>query len=153
MKAMILAAGRGNRMGCLTQDSPKPLLKVKGKCLIDWHLHKLSEAGFRDVVINVSYLSEKIIKYVGDGSKWHLNITISSESVALETAGGIKKAITYLGSEPFVVINADIFSNYDYQKLKSIIFKNTTLAYLVLVNNPDHNLKGDFGLSKDGAEQ
>ena len=71
--------------------------------------------------------------------------------MALETAGGIKKAITYLGSEPFVVINADIFSNYDYQKLKSIIFKNTTLAYLVLVNNPDHNLKGDFGLSKDGV--
>ena len=136
MKAMILAAGRGNRMGSLTQDSPKPLLKVKGKCLIDWHLHKLSEAGFRDIVINVSYLSEKIIQYVGDGSKWHLNITISNESVALETAGGIKKAITYLGSEPFVVINADIFSNYDYQKLKSIIFKNTTLAYLVLVNNP-----------------
>lgn len=151
MKAMILAAGRGNRMGSLTQDSPKPLLKVKGKCLIDWHLHKLSEAGFRDIVINVSYLSEKIIQYVGDGSKWHLNITISNESVALETAGGIKKAITYLGSEPFVVINADIFSNYDYQKLKSIIFKNTTLAYLVLVNNPDHNIKGDFGLSKDGA--
>ena len=85
MKAMILAAGRGNRMGSLTQDSPKPLLKVKGKCLIDWHLHKLSEAGFRDIVINVSYLSEKIIQYVGDGSKWHLNITISNESVALGT--------------------------------------------------------------------
>jgi MurNAc alpha-1-phosphate uridylyltransferase len=110
MKAMILAAGRGKRMGYLTQSCPKPLLKVKGRCLIDWHLSKLCEAGFKDVVINVSYLSKEIIEFVGDGSNWGLNISISEEIEALETAGGIKKAIKYLGDDPFVVINADIFS-------------------------------------------
>ena len=95
MKAMILAAGRGKRMGNLTQTCPKPLLKVKGRCLIDWHLSKLCEAGFKDVVINVSYLSKEIIEFVGDGSNWKLNIAISEEIEALETAGGIKKAIKY----------------------------------------------------------
>ena len=90
MKAMILAAGKGERMGNLTQNCPKPLLKVKGKCLIDWHLIKLCEAGFKDVVINVAYLSKEIIEFVGDGSTWGLNIYISEEEQALETAS--KKA-------------------------------------------------------------
>jgi len=117
MKAMILAAGRGKRMGNLTQTCPKPLLKVKGRCLLDWHLSKLSAAGFKDVVINVSYLSKQIIEFVGDGLIWGLNIAVSEEAEALETAGGIKKAIKYLGDDPFLVINADIFSNYDYKNL------------------------------------
>ena len=86
MRAMILAAGRGKRMCHLTQNHPKPLLKVKGRCLIDWHLSKLCEAGFKDVVINVSYLSKEIIEFVGDGSNWGLNISISEEIEALETA-------------------------------------------------------------------
>jgi len=151
MKAMILAAGRGERMGNLTKDNPKPLLKVKGRCLIDWHLKKLKNAGFKDIVINVSYLSKKIIEFVGDGSNWELNISISEETEALETAGGIKKAIKSLGDDPFVVINADIFSNYDYKNLKIRPLKKTNLGHLVLVNNPEHNLEGDFGLLNNGA--
>ena len=151
MKAMILAAGRGERMGNLTQSCPKPLLKVKGRCLIDWHLIKLCEAGFKEVVINVAYLSKEIIEFVGDGSKWDLNISISEEEHALETAGGINKAIKYLGDEPFAVINADIFSDYNYQNLKNSAIENKRVAHLVLVNNPEHNLKGDFGIMDDGV--
>ena len=151
MKVMILAAGRGERMGNLTQNRPKPLLKVKGRCLIDWHLIKLYDAGFKDVVINVAYLSKEIIEFVGDGSKWGLNIFISEEEQALETAGGIKQAIKYLGDEPFAVINADIFSDYNYQNLKNSALENKRIAHLVLVNNPEHNLKGDFGIMDDGV--
>jgi N-acetyl-alpha-D-muramate 1-phosphate uridylyltransferase len=150
MKAMILAAGRGERMGNLTQNCPKPLLKVKGRCLIDWHLIKLSEAGFKDIVINVAYLSKEIIDFVSDGSNWKLNITISEEIEALETAGGIKKAIKYLGGDPFAVINADIFSDYNYKNLKMISLQKKSMGHLVLVNNPEHNLKGDFGIVDDG---
>ena len=147
---MILAAGRGERMGYLTQNCPKPLLKVKGRCLIDWHLIKLCDAGFKDVVINVAYLLKDIIEFVGDGSKWGLNIYISEEEQALETAGGIKQAIKHLGDEPFAVINADIFSNYNYQNLKNRSLENERIGHLVLVNNPEHNLKGDFGIMDDG---
>ena len=150
MKVMILAAGRGERMGNLTQNCPKPLLKVKGRCLIDWHLIKLCEAGFKDVVINVAYLSKEIIEFVGDGSKWGLNISISEEEQALETAGGIKKAIKYLGDEPFAVINADIFSDYNYKNLKNRSLQKKSIGHLVLVNNPEHNPKGDFGIMDDG---
>jgi len=150
MKVMILAAGRGERMGNLTQNCPKPLLKVKGRCLIDWHLIKLSEAGFKDIVINVAYLSKEIIEFVGDGSKWGLNISISEEEHALETAGGIKKAMKYLGDEAFAVINADIFSDYNYENLKARSLQNNIMGHLVLVNNPEHNLKGDFGIMDNG---
>ena len=150
MKVMILAAGRGKRMGNLTQNCPKPLLKVKGRCLIDWHLIKLCDAGFKDVVINVAYLSKEIIEFVGDGSKWGLNISISEEKHALETAGGIKKAMKYLGDEAFAVINADIFSDYNYENLKARSLQNNSMGHLVLVNNPEHNLKGDFGIMDNG---
>ena len=150
MKVMILAAGRGKRMGNLTQNCPKPLLKVKGKTLIDWHLIKLSEAGFKDVVINVAYLAKEIIDFVGDGSNWKLNISISEEEKALETAGGIKEAINYLGDEPFAVINADIFSDFNYKNLKNRSLENNRIGHLILVNNPEHNLKGDFGIMDDG---
>ena len=151
MKVMILAAGRGERMGYLTQNCPKPLLKVKGRCLIDWHLIKLYDAGFKDVVINVAYLSKEIIEFVGDGSKWGLNIFISKEEQALETAGGIKQAVKHLGDEPFAVINADIFSDYNYKNLKNRSLENKRMGHLVLVNNPEHNLKGDFGIMDDGV--
>jgi N-acetyl-alpha-D-muramate 1-phosphate uridylyltransferase len=141
---------KGERMGNLTQNCPKPLLKVKGRCLIDWHLIKLYEAGFKDIVINVAYLSKEIIDFVRDGSNWKLNISISEEIEALETAGGIKKAIKYLGDEPFAVINADIFSDYNYKNLKMISLQKKSMGHLVLVNNPEHNLKGDFGIMDDG---
>jgi MurNAc alpha-1-phosphate uridylyltransferase len=146
MKAMILAAGRGERMGELTREIPKPLISARGKPLIEWHLEKLSTTGFKDIVINVCYLPEIIKDFVGDGSKWKLNVTYSEENPILETAGGIKNALSLLGEEPFAVINADIFSNFDYAKLQLINLNNTSDGYLVLVRNPEHNQAGDFGL-------
>ena len=112
MKVMILAAGRGLRMGSLTKDIPKPLIQVKGKPLIEWHLEKLANAGFKDIVINICYLPEMIKEFVGNGSRWELNVIYSEENPILETAGGIKNALPLLSYEPFVVINADIFSNF-----------------------------------------
>ena len=146
MKAMILAAGRGERMGELTRDIPKPLIIAKGKPLIQWHLEKLSTSRFKDVVINLCYLPKIIKDFVGDGSRWNLNVTYSEENPILETAGGIKKALPLLGKEPFSVINADIFSNFDYAKLKLIELNNSSDGHLVLVRNPEHNQAGDFGL-------
>ena len=146
MKAMILAAGRGERMGELTREIPKPLISARGKPLIEWHLEKLSTTGFKNIVINVCYLPEIIKDFVGDGSKWKLNVTYSEENPILETAGGIKNALSLLGEEPFAVINADIFSNFDYAKLQLINLNNTSDGYLVLVKNPEHNQAGDFGL-------
>ena len=142
---MILAAGRGERMGGLTKDNPKPLIKVRGKPLIEWHLEKLSATGFKDVVINVCYLPQIIKNFVGDGSTWQLNVTYSEENPILETAGGIKKALPLLGNDSFAVINADIFSNFDYAKLRLINLNNSSDGYLILVRNPEHNQAGDFG--------
>ena len=147
MKAMILAAGRGLRMGILTKDLPKPLLILRGRPLIEWHLKKLSNAGFKEVVINISYLPKKIKEFVGNGSKWGLHVTYSEENPVLETGGGIKKALPLLGSDAFLVINADIYSNFDYKRIQTIFLKKGADAYLILVKNPEHNLKGDFGLS------
>lgn len=147
MKAMILAAGRGLRMGDLTKDLPKPLLILRGRPLIEWHLKKLANAGFKEVVINVSYLPNKIKEFVGDGSEWGLHVTFSEESPVLETGGGIKKALPLLGSDAFFVINADIYSNFDYKKLRNFFLKKGIDAHLILVKNPEHNLKGDFGLT------
>ena len=146
---MILAAGRGERMGELTREILKPLISARGKPLIEWHLEKLSTTGFKDIVINVCYLPEIIKDFVGNGSKWKLNVSYSEENPILETAGGIKNALSLLGEEPFAVINADIFSNFDYAKLQLINLNNTSDGYLVLVENPEHNKSGDFGLSQN----
>jgi MurNAc alpha-1-phosphate uridylyltransferase len=148
---MILAAGRGERMGGLTKDNPKPLIKVRGKPLIEWHLEKLSATGFEDIVINVCYLPEIIKDFVGDGSRWQLNVNYSEESPVLETAGGIKNALPLLGKEPFAVINADIFSNFNYARLRLINLNNSSDGYVVLVDNPEHNQAGDFGLLKNNC--
>ncbi len=146
---MILAAGRGKRMKELTKETPKPLILTKGKPLIEWHLEKLAATGFQDIVINICYLPTMIKNFVGDGSSWGLNVTYSEENPLLETAGGIKNALPYLGDKPFAVINADIFSNFDYAKLRLINLSKTCDGYLVLVENPEHNQTGDFGLSKN----
>ncbi|MEJ2372261.1 MAG: nucleotidyltransferase family protein [Sulfurimonas sp.] len=145
MKAMILAAGRGERMRPLTDTTPKPLLKVRGKELIVWHIERLAKNGFKEFVINIAHLGEQIPQTLGDGSRWGVTITYSDErdSGALETAGGIKKALQYLGDEPFLVVNGDVFCNYDFDP--SFDLQNK-LAHLILVPNPPHNLKGDFGL-------
>lgn len=145
MKAMILAAGRGERMRPLTDTLPKPLLRVGDKTLIEWHLEKLMACGFKDIVINIAHLGYKISQYLGDGSKYGVNITYSDEqkSGALESAGGIKKALPLLGDEPFLVVNGDVFCDYDFDKEFNL---GDSLAHLILVPNPEHNQAGDFGL-------
>jgi MurNAc alpha-1-phosphate uridylyltransferase len=146
MKAMILAAGRGERMRPLTDTLPKPLLEVRGKPLIFWHIEKLVDAGFKEIVINIAHLGYKITELVGDGVKWGINIYYSDEqeSGALESAGGIKKALPLLGDAPFLVVNGDVFSDYNFDTNYNL---GSKLAHLILVPNPPHNLKGDFGLN------
>ncbi len=148
---MILAAGRGERMRPLTDCVPKPLLKVAGKALIVWHLEKLAKAGFSQVVINHAHLGAQIEDALGDGSRWGLQIRYSAEGQgrALETGGGICKALPLLGDGPFVVINGDIFTELDYAALK---LPEHSLAHLILVDNPEHHPRGDFAL-KDGVVQ
>lgn len=149
MKAMILAAGRGERMRPLTDTLPKPLLKVAGKMLIEYHLEKLKSAGISEVVINHAWLGEKIEQSLGDGSRYGLSIHYSAENEALETAGGIINALPILGKdEVFVVINGDIFCDYDISTLPTSL---SGLAHLLLVNNPLHHPEGDFSLTKSGA--
>ena len=142
---MILAAGLGTRMRPLTNHTPKPLLEVGGKPLIVWHIERLKDAGFRDIVINVAYLGQKIIDYLGDGSQYGVNIQFSDEQDegALETAGGIVKALPLL-SDTFLVVNGDVWTDFFYDS--SFIMEDNILAHLILVDNPPHNPKGDFPL-------
>ena len=148
MKAMILAAGRGERMRPLTDHTPKPLLKVGGKSLIVWHLERLAKAGFKEVVINHAHLGKQIEQALGDGSQWSLHILYSPEKTALETAGGIANALPLLGSEPFLVVNGDTFTEVDYGVLKHALRPNIH-AHLVLVKNPPQHPNGDFAI-EDG---
>ncbi len=147
MKAMILAAGRGERMRPLTDTTPKPLLKVGGKPLIVWHIERLAAAGFREIVINIAYLGYKIPEALGDGSRWGVHITYSDEQEEgkLETLGGIVKALPLLQeSDPFLVVNGDVWCDIAFDAHKRL--DDETLAHLVLIPNPPHNPKGDFGL-------
>ena len=145
---MILAAGRGERMRPLTDLTPKPLLNVAGKALIEYSLENLAAAGFVDIVINVAYLGQQIMDYCGDGSRWGVTIQYSDEAAtALETAGGIAKALPLLGEQPFLVVNADIVCDYPLAELRN---KTIDLAHLVLVDNPSHHPQGDFALSDNG---
>jgi len=144
MRAMILAAGRGERMRPLTDHCPKPLLKVGGKALIEYHLSALHRAGISEVIINLSHLGAQIQTTLGSGSKYGLKIRYSDEGdSALETAGGIQKALPLLGKEPFVVINGDIWCDFP---LSSLHLGAGKLAQLVMVDNPAHNPNGDFWL-------
>lgn len=150
MKAMILAAGRGERMRPLTDTTPKPLLKVGGKMLIEYHLEKLKVVNVSEVIINHAWLGSKIEQTLGDGSQYGLTIEYSAEDKALETAGGIVNALPLLQEgtdECFMVINGDIFCDYDLSKLPVSL---SGLAHLVLVNNPVHNSEGDFSLTATG---
>ena len=148
MKAFILAAGRGDRLRPLTDTTPKPLLMAGAYSLIEHHLHNLQKAGISDVVINVAWLGEQIKEKLGDGSQYDLTIRFSDEGdAALETAGGIIKALPLLGDYPFLVINADIWSDYDLSNLVARPIHSE--AHLVLVNNPLHNINGDFSLSNN----
>ncbi len=143
---MILAAGHGTRMRPLTDHTPKPLLKVGGKPLIVWHIEKLKEAGFTDIIINIAWLGDQIPKALGDGSQFGVNLHYSDEQKdgALETAGGIIKALPFFNDEVFLVINGDVWCDYEFSNSNPLKAEN--LAHLVLVNNPEHNLDGDFSL-------
>ncbi|MEO8003379.1 MAG: N-acetylmuramate alpha-1-phosphate uridylyltransferase MurU [Betaproteobacteria bacterium] len=145
---MILAAGRGERMRPLTDHTPKSLLQVGGQPLIFRHLEKLAHAGFGTVVVNHAHLGAQIEAAVGDGSRWNLAVRFSPEREALETAGGIRNALALIGAPVFAVINADVYSDYDYGRFAQVIatLDLTKLAHLVLVDNPPQHPEGDFGL-------
>ena len=143
MKAMILAAGRGERLRPLTDVTPKPLLEVQAKPLIVHHLEALSAAGFSEVVVNLSWHGKQIRDLLGNGAAFNLSIEYSEEPEALETAGGIQQALPLLG-ERFIVVNADIFTNYDFTRLMHL----DSVAHLVLVENPQHHADGDFTLNE-----
>lgn len=147
MKAMILAAGRGERMRPLTDHTPKPLLPVAGKPLIVHTINQLVDAGFTELVINHAHLGQQIEDSIGNGSQFGANIRYSPEDEALETAGGIIQALPLLGNEPFLVINGDIATDFPFAELKHI---KVQLAHIVLISNPAHNPNGDFGLTTSG---
>jgi MurNAc alpha-1-phosphate uridylyltransferase len=144
MKAMILASGRGERMRPLTDAIPKPLLEVGGKPLIQYHIEALVAAGVRQIVINHARLGEMLVATLGDGRAYGANIVYSAEGESpLETGGGIKRALPLLGDDPFIVVNGDIFTDFNFSRLPN---HPQGLAHLVLVANPPHHPQGDFAL-------
>jgi len=153
--AMILAAGRGERMRPLTDHTPKPLLIVHDKPLIVWHIERLKKAGFSQLVINHAHLGEQVEHALGDGSAFGVSIAYSPEETALETGGGIAHALPLLGEQPFLVVNGDVWTDINYAALA---LDEGDAAHLVLVNNPSHNPNGDFALNKgrvsvDGSDK
>ncbi|MEO4202712.1 N-acetylmuramate alpha-1-phosphate uridylyltransferase MurU [Acinetobacter pittii] len=145
MKAMILAAGLGNRMRPLTLYTPKPLLEVGGKPLIVWHIEKLKKIGVTEIVINSAWLADKLISILGDGSQFGVDIRWTREDEGLETAGGIINALPLLGTDPFILVNGDVWTTMDFEGLRHIKL-NDDLAHLVLVDNPKQHPEGDFTL-------
>ena len=145
-KAMILAAGRGERMRPLSDAVPKVLLEVRGKSLIAWSIEALARSGIRDIVINHAHLGRMIEAALGDGRRFGVAIRYSREAEALETAGGIAQALPLLGNEPFVAVNGDLFCDFDFSGLIGTALKQN-LAHLVLVANPPHHPQGDFALN------
>jgi len=141
---MILAAGLGERMRPLTEHTPKPLLEVGGRALIDYHVQALKQAGVEEIVINISHLGEQIEQHLGSGGNYGVSIEYSRESTPLETAGGIANALHLLGDAPFLVVNGDIWCDYP---LSTIPQEMTGIAHLILVDNPEHHTKGDFFLN------
>jgi len=149
MKAMLLAAGRGERLRPLTERLPKPLVEVGGKPLIGWHLERLAAAGVSEVVVNVSHLADAIVERLGDGRRFGLAIRYSREAEPLETAGGIAKALALLGREAFLLVNGDIYCEVAFAALANVDLGGR-LAHLVLVPNPPHRAQGDFALDAAG---
>jgi MurNAc alpha-1-phosphate uridylyltransferase len=148
MKALIFAAGLGERMRPLTNTTPKPLLVAGGKPLIAWHLEKLAAIGVRDVVVNTSWLAEQFPQVLGDGSQWGLQLQYSYEGdTPLETGGGMLHALPLLGTDPFLLVNGDIWTDYDFARLPH---EPQGLAHLVMVDRPGHATHGDFALDAGG---
>lgn len=152
MKAMILAAGRGERMRPLTDATPKPLLDVAGMPLIGWHLKRLVAAGIDQVVINHAWLGQQIEDRLQDGAAYGVHIQYSAETTALETAGGIATALPLLGEQPFLVVNGDVFTDIDFAQAALQMLQQGRLAHLILVPNPPQHPDGDFALC-DGLAQ
>ena len=150
MKAMILAAGMGNRMRPLTLYTPKPLLEVGAKPLIVWHIEKLRDIGVSEIIINSAWLADKLISALGDGAQFGVEIRWTREDEGLETAGGIINALPLLGTEPFILINGDVWTTMDFAPLLDIAL-NGDLAHLVLVENPEQHPNGDFTLNAGRA--
>ncbi len=149
MKALIFAAGLGERMRPLTDATPKPLLVAGGKPLIVWHLEKLAALGVREVVVNTSWLAAQFPQALGDGERWGLSIRYSYEGATpLETGGGMLQALSLLGEAPFMAVNGDIWTDYDFARLPR---EPRGLAHLVLVDNPPQHPDGDFALAADGT--
>ena len=148
MKVMILAAGRGARLMPLTNHTPKPLVKVKGKPLLLHHINQLTNAGYHDFVINVCWLKQQIIDYANKLTTRGIKIQISDEGdTALETGGGMLKALPLLSNQPFLAVNADIYTDFDFKTIQPL--NPESWVHLLLVKNPPHNLSGDFGLNHD----
>lgn len=152
MRAMILAAGRGTRMRPLTDNCPKPLLKAGDHALIEHHIFNLVKAGIRDIIINHAWLGEQIVATLGDGSRYSAKFTYSKETEALETAGGINQVLDFFQNQPFLVINGDIWTDWQANQAFTMAEKlgDNILANLVLVDNPPHNPGGDFRLLANG---
>ncbi len=150
MKAMILAAGLGNRMRPLTLYTPKPLLEVGGKALIVWHIEKLRDIGVTEIVINSAWLADKLIGTLGDGSQFGVQIRWTREDEGLETAGGIINALPLLGTEPFILVNGDVWTTMDFAPLLEVDLAND-VAHLILVDNPPQHAEGDFILKQGRA--
>ncbi len=148
MKVMLLAAGLGTRLRPLTEHTPKPLLPVAGRPLIEHHLLRLAAAGFTEIVINLAHLGEQIAAHLGDGARFGLSIRYSREAQPLETGGGIFRALPLLGEQPFLVLNSDIWTDYPLQKLRN---QKPQRAHLVMVDNPTHHAQGDFYRRADGT--
>lgn len=151
-RALILAAGRGERMRPLTDNCPKPLLMAGGRMLIEWQIERLAGAGFREIVVNHSFLGARIEEALGDGQRYAVAIAYSHEPQALETAGGVACALHLLGDEPFVVVSGDIHTDFDYKgllpRMESIArHRESHAAHFVLVDNPPWHAAGDMGLS------
>jgi MurNAc alpha-1-phosphate uridylyltransferase len=148
MRALLFSAGRGERMRPLTDATPKPLLAVGGRPLIEWHIARLVEAGVREMVVNTSWLAEQFPATLGDGSRWGITLRYSYEGAEpLETGGGMRRALPWLDHEPFLAVNADIWTDVDFAALPA---EPRGLAHLVLVPNPAHHPRGDFHLLPDG---
>ena len=148
-RALVFAAGKGERMRPLTNDTPKPLLRAGGKRLVEWHLEKLAAAGVREVVLNIAWLADRFEPALGDGSRWGLHLHYSHEGAEpLETGGGMLHALRILGDAPFICINGDTWSDYDFARLPT---RPRAMAHLVVVDNPPQHPRGDFRLEPDGT--
>ena len=148
MKAMILAAGRGERLRPHTDATPKPLLKIGKFRLIEYIIHALAKAGITDIIINTAHLAEQFPAVLGNGQQYHVNITYSPEQEgALETAGGIINALPLLGNKPFLIVNGDVWTDYDYRNLIQKQLATNHLCHLVMIANPAHNPLGDFAIN------